>query len=89
MVVTMLVLVLMFLLCLTVAMGVVGSVLVAAQRDGRELLTVRGEEVLAKVRTGTESAGSMTGTWWGRSPVAFERSRSAAVAKPPPLSRRR
>lgn len=61
MVVTMLVLVLMFLLCLTVAMGVVGSVLVAAQRDGRELLTVRGEEVLAKVRTGTESAGSMTG----------------------------
>jgi ElaB/YqjD/DUF883 family membrane-anchored ribosome-binding protein len=44
------------LLCLVLAVAVVGLVAIPARREGRDLLTPKGEEVLSRVREKTGSA---------------------------------
>ena len=44
------------LLCLVLAVAVVGQVAIPARRQGRDVLTPRGEEVLTRVREKTGSA---------------------------------
>ena len=44
------------LVCLVGGMVVVGFVVAQARRDGRDLLTSRGEDVVSKVRTSRESS---------------------------------
>jgi hypothetical protein len=44
------------LLCLVLAVAVVGLVAIPARRQGRDVLTPRGEEVLTRVREKTGSA---------------------------------
>ncbi len=52
----MVVLIVGMLLCLLLAVAVVGLVAIPARREGRDLLTPRGEEVLSRVREKTGSA---------------------------------
>ena len=52
----MVVLIVGMLLCLILAVAVVGLVAIPARREGRELLTPKGEEVVSRVREKTESA---------------------------------
>lgn len=52
----MLVLVLVMLLSLVLAMVVVGLVAIPARRQGRDMLTPKGEEVVLRVREKTGSA---------------------------------
>jgi hypothetical protein len=52
----MVVLIIGMLLCLMLAVAVVGLVAVPARREGRDLLTPKGEEVLSRVREKTGSA---------------------------------
>jgi hypothetical protein len=52
----MVVLVVGMLLCLALAVVVVGLVAVPARREGRDILTPRGEEVVAKVVEATGAA---------------------------------
>ena len=52
----MVVLVVGMLLCLILAVAVVGLVAIPARREGRELLTPKGEEVVSRVRERTGSA---------------------------------
>jgi hypothetical protein len=47
------------LLCLVLAVAVVGLVAIPARRQGRDVLTPKGEEVLSRVR---EKTGSAVGT---------------------------
>ena len=62
--------VLLMLVCLIVAMAVVGVVAVPARRDGRDVLTERGEAVidgmLDKVKDTASAAGSAAGRVAGR-----------------------
>ena len=44
------------LVCLVGGMVVVGFVAAQARRDGREVLTTRGEDVVGRVRTSRESS---------------------------------
>jgi hypothetical protein len=44
------------LLCLVLAVAVVGLVAIPARRQGRDVLTPKGEEVLSRVREKTGSA---------------------------------
>ena len=44
------------LLCLLLAVAVVGMVAIPARREGRDLLTPKGEEVVSRVRERTGSA---------------------------------
>jgi len=44
------------LLCLALAVAVVGLVAIPARREGRDLLTPKGEEVVSRVRERTGSA---------------------------------
>ncbi|MDQ6897785.1 MAG: hypothetical protein M3171_14490 [Actinomycetota bacterium] len=44
------------LVCLVGGMVVMGFVVVQARREGRELLTSRGEDVVGRVRTHRESS---------------------------------
>lgn len=53
-------LVLGMLVCLLGGMAVMGFVAVQARRDGRDVLTPRGEEVVELVRSHTESAMDRT-----------------------------
>ncbi len=53
-------LVFLLIVCLVLALAVLGLVAVPARRAGRDVLTARGEEVFVKVRTGTESAANAT-----------------------------
>jgi hypothetical protein len=46
------------LVCLVGGMVVVGFVLAQARRDGREVLTPRGEEVVDRVRTHREPSSA-------------------------------
>ncbi len=55
----MIALVFAMLLCLVLGLAVVGVVALPARREGRDLLTPRGEDVLGKVRAGTESVASV------------------------------
>ena len=52
----MVVLILGMLLCLILAVAVVGLVAIPARREGRDLLTPKGEEVVSRVRERTGSA---------------------------------
>ncbi len=52
----MVVLIVGMLLCLVLAVAVVGLVAIPARREGRDLLTPKGEEVLSRVRERTGSA---------------------------------
>lgn len=45
------------LLCIAFAVVVLGAVVLPARRDGREILTERGEEVVVKVRSSTAAVG--------------------------------
>ncbi|MDQ2782701.1 hypothetical protein [Lapillicoccus sp.] len=56
----MVVLVLGMLVCLVGGIAVMGFVAVQARRDGRDVLTPRGEEVVDLVRTHTEALSSKT-----------------------------
>ena len=47
------------LICIGLALAVVGLVAVPARREGRDVLTPRGEEVVAAIRT--QAGGSTTG----------------------------
>lgn len=49
-------LILGMLLCIALAVAVVGVVAIPARRQGRDVLTPKGEEVVSKVREITESA---------------------------------
>ncbi len=53
-------LVLGMLVCLVGGMAVMGFVAIQARRDGRDVLTPRGEEVVDLVRTHTEALSSRT-----------------------------
>ncbi len=55
----MVVLIVGMLVCLVLAVAVVGLVAIPARREGRGLLTPKGEEVLSRVR---ERTGSAMGT---------------------------
>ena len=65
----MVVLIVGMLLCLVLAVAVVGLVAIPARREGRGLLTPKGEEVVSRVRgrTGSvmETAGEKTGEAMG------------------------
>ncbi|GAA1229781.1 hypothetical protein [Oryzihumus leptocrescens] len=52
----MVVLIVGMLLCLGLAVAVVGVVAVPARRQGRDILTPRGEEVVAQVKEATGTA---------------------------------
>jgi len=52
----MVVLIVGMLLCLVLAVAVVGLVAIPARREGRDLLTPKGEEVVSRVREKTGSA---------------------------------
>lgn len=57
----MVVLIVGMLICVGLAVAVVGLVAVPARREGRELLTPQGEELVATARERTESALDRTG----------------------------
>lgn len=46
------------LLCVALSLAVLGVVLVPARREGRDLLTPRGERVVVRVRGGADAAAS-------------------------------
>ena len=48
------------LVCLLLSIAVMGLVAVPARRDGREILTARGERVVVKVRESADTAASRT-----------------------------
>ena len=48
------------LVCLVLSIGVLGLVAIPARREGRDLLTPRGERVVVRVRSGADSAASKT-----------------------------
>lgn len=56
----MLALVFAMILCLALGLAVVGFVAIPARREGREVLTPKGEEVVTKVRGATETVASAT-----------------------------
>lgn len=58
----MVVLIIGMLVCIALAGAVVGLVAVPARREGREILTPKGEEVVSAVREKTGSAVSRTST---------------------------
>ena len=57
----MVVLIVGMLICVGLAVAVVGLVAVPARREGRELLTPQGEELVATMRERTESTLDRTG----------------------------
>ncbi len=48
------------LICLALSVLVMALVAVPARREGREILTARGERVVVKVREGADSAATRT-----------------------------
>ncbi len=57
----MIALVFAMILCLVLGMAVVGLVAIPARRQGRELLTPHGEEMITRVKERTESVASARG----------------------------
>jgi len=53
-------LVFLMLVCVVLGLAVVGLVAVPARREGRDLLTPRGEQVVDRVRERTETMASVT-----------------------------
>lgn len=52
--------------CLVIAVLVLALVAIPARRQGREVLTARGEEVFVKVKAGTDGAAQATTTLVGQ-----------------------
>lgn len=50
------------LVCVGLSLLVLGLVAVPARREGRDLLTPRGERVVVKVRSGADTAATRTST---------------------------
>lgn len=48
------------LICLVLSVAVMGLVAIPARREGREILTARGERVVVKVRESADGAASRT-----------------------------
>lgn len=48
------------LLCVVIALVIVALVAIPARRQGRDVLTARGEEVFVRVKSGTDAAASKT-----------------------------
>jgi hypothetical protein len=55
----MIALVFAMILCLLLGLAVVGLVAIPARREGRDVLTPRGEEVVSRVRERTEAAATV------------------------------
>ena len=53
-------LVMTMIVCLLLGLGVVLAVAVSARREGKDLLTLRGEHVVARVRERTEHVATAT-----------------------------
>ncbi|WP_068265621.1 hypothetical protein [Janibacter limosus] len=68
------------LLCLVLSVAVMALVAIPARREGREILTARGERVVVKVREGADGAASRTS---GLISSAAPAKRSAADSEPP------
>lgn len=69
------------LLCLVLSVLVMGLVAIPARREGREILTARGERVVVKVRESADGAASRTsglisGTSGSKRPVTDKRKAS-------------
>lgn len=69
------------LLCLVLSVLVMGLVAIPAKREGREILTARGERVVVKVRESADGAASRTselisGTSGSKRPVTDKRKAS-------------
>ena len=74
-------LVLGMLVCVVLAIAVVGLVAIPARRQGRDLLTPKGEEVVAIVR---EKTGSAVDTARGRTGEAVDAAREKVAGAPTP-----
>ena len=74
-------LVLGMLVCVVLAIAVVGLVAIPARRQGRDLLTPKGEEVVAIVR---EKTGSAVDTARGRTGEAVDAARERVAGAPTP-----
>ena len=74
-------LVLGMLVCVALAVAVVGLVAIPARRQGRDLLTPKGEEVVAIVR---EKTGSAVDTARGRTGEAVDAARERVAGAPTP-----
>lgn len=74
-------LVLGMLVCVALAIAVVGLVAIPARRQGRDLLTPKGEEVVAIVR---EKTGSAVDTARGRTGEAVDAAREKVAGAPTP-----
>lgn len=48
------------MICLLLSIAVMGLVAIPARREGREILTARGERVVVKVREGADGAANRT-----------------------------
>ena len=48
------------ILCLVLSFAVMGLVAIPARREGREILTARGERVVVRVRSSADTAASRT-----------------------------
>ena len=48
------------ILCLVLSVAVMGLVAIPARREGREILTARGERVVVKVRESADGAATRT-----------------------------
>ena len=60
------------LICIGLALAVVGLVAVPAHRDGRDVLTPRGEEVVAAIRAQATGAGAESSERGATTEVAAE-----------------
>jgi hypothetical protein len=56
---SMIALVFAMILCLLLGLAVVGVVAIPARREGRDVLTPRGEEVVSRVKERTEAAATV------------------------------
>ncbi|GAA3619226.1 hypothetical protein GCM10022199_24650 [Marihabitans asiaticum] len=54
------VMVIALLVCVALSLVVLGLVAIPARREGRDLLTPRGERVVVKVRSGADAAATRT-----------------------------
>ena len=63
------------ILCLVLSFAVMGLVAIPARREGREILTARGERVVVRVRSSADTAASRTSS--ALSSATASRKRSA------------
>ncbi len=58
------------LLCLALSIAVMATVFVPARREGREILTARGERVVVRVRMSADNAAKSTSGLIGKKKVS-------------------